>query len=76
MANPLFGLLNKNPMNLMQMLSALKNNPMEVLQKAGLNIPNNINNPNAIVQHLISSGQLSQSQLNYAQQLAQFIGKR
>ena len=42
-------------------------NPLQALLSAKLNIPQNIaNNPQAIVQHLLSSGQVSQSQVNQA----------
>ena len=48
----------QQPMNLMQRLQALKQNPSSVLQQAGLNIPQGMNNPQQIIQHLIQSGQI------------------
>lgn len=75
MANPLFNALGGNQMgNMMQMLSQLKQNPMVLLQKAGFNIPANINGPQAIIQHLTQTGQINQNQLNQAQQMAQMFG--
>lgn len=79
MANPIFqalggamgGGMNINPM---QMLSQLKSNPFGMLRKAGFNVPENINNPQAIIQHLMNSGQLTQQQLTKAQQAAQNFG--
>ena len=74
MANPLFGLLNNNPVgNMMQMLQQLKQNPMALLGKAGYNIPMNLNNPQQIVEHLTKTGQINQAQLNQAQQMAQMF---
>ena len=72
MANPLFNLLNQN--NMLGILSQLKQNPMTVLQKAGLNIPTNLSNPTEILNHLVRSGQINQAQLNQAQQMAQMFG--
>ena len=75
MANPLFNLLNQNPLsNMMGMLGQLKQNPMALLSKAGFNIPTNLNSPQQILQYLTQSGQINQSQLNQAQQMAQMIG--
>lgn len=79
MSNPLFGLLGGNNMpgplgNMMQMMSQLKSNPLGLLQKAGYNIPANLNSPQAIVQHLTQTGQINQAQLNQAQQMAQMFG--
>lgn len=73
MANPLFNLLNQN--NMLGILSQLKQNPMAVLQKAGLNIPANLSNPAEILNHLVRSGQINQAQLNKAQQMAQMFRK-
>ena len=73
MANPLFNLLNQN--NMLGILSQLKQNPMTVLQKAGLNIPTSLSNPTEILNHLVRSGQINQAQLNQAQQMAQMFRK-
>lgn len=69
MNNPLMG--NSNPM---MMLAQLKQNPLALLQRAGFNVPNNINNPQEIIQHLMNSGQISQDQVNKAQSQAKFFG--
>lgn len=55
-------------MNILQafaMLSQIKQNPMGLLSQK-FNIPENINlsDPNAIINHLISSGQVQQSQID------------
>lgn len=55
-------------MNILQafaMLSQIKQNPMGLLSQK-FNIPENVNlnDPNAIINHLISSGQVQQSQID------------
>ena len=61
-----------NPMNLMSMLQQLKANPMQMLMQRRMNIPQNIaNDPNAILNHLLQTGQISQQQVNQAYQMAQ-----
>ena len=76
MANPFFNALGSggNPMNPMQMLSQLRSNPLAMLQKAGYNIPQNLNDPQAIIQHLMNSGQITQQQMNNAQRMANQFG--
>ena len=62
--------------NPMQMLQQLKSNPMQFLMQRRFNIPANIaGDPNAIMNHLLSTGQISQQQLNNAYQMAQKFGK-
>ena len=73
MANPLFNALGGGN-NMMQMLTQLKQNPLALLQKAGFNLPANINSPQQIIQHLTQTGQINQNQLNQAQQMAQMFG--
>lgn len=59
------------PVNILQQLSQLKSNPMQVLSKAGFNIPGNIsNNPQAIVQHLLNTNQITPQKLNQSQMQA------
>ena len=62
--------------NPMMMLQQLKMNPMQFLMSRRLNVPQNmINNPNAIVNHLLQTGQISQEQLNRSyQQMSQMRG--
>ena len=59
-----------NGINPLAMLSQLKANPMQFLQQAGFNVPGNITDPNAIIQHLMNSGQVNQSQYEQARQMA------
>lgn len=62
--------------NPMQMLSQLRSNPAGMLRQAGYNIPDGMNNPQQIVNHLLNSGQVNQGRLNMAQQMAQQFGRR
>lgn len=50
---------------LMGMYQQMKSNPVAFLSKR-FNIPQNLNDPNAILQHLLNSGQVSQDQVNWA----------
>ena len=64
---------NMPQMNPMQMLQQLRQNPAQMLRRAGLNVPDNLNDPNAIIQHLMNSGQISQQRYEQARQMvAQF----
>ena len=62
--------------NPMQMLSQLKQHPAEMLKQAGYNIPDNLNNPQQIINHLLNSGQVNQGRVNMAQQMARQFGRR
>lgn len=78
MANPLFNALSGGQPNMMQMLGQLKANPMQFIMQRKFNLPKNINtnNPQEIINHLVQSGQISQSQYNQAYNIArQFGGK-
>lgn len=61
---------NMPQMNPMQMLQQLRQNPAQMLRQAGLNVPDNLNDPNAIIQHLMNSGQISQQNYERARQMA------
>ena len=52
-----------NMNDLMNIYQQLRNNPIQLLSRK-FNLPQNINNPNDIVQHLLNTGQISQSQIN------------
>ena len=62
-------MMNNPRMNPMQMLQQLQQNPVQFLKQAGLNIPDNLNSPNDIIQHLMNSGQVSQDAYNRARQM-------
>jgi len=54
--------------NIFNILSQLKANPIQMLSRR-FNIPQNMNNPQEIIQHLLNSGQVSQDQVNQAMQM-------
>ena len=54
-----------NANDLMQLYQQMRSNPMQMLSQR-FNIPQGINNPNDIVQHLLNTGQVTQSQVNQA----------
>lgn len=62
MSNPL---MQGNPQNQPQVtLQDLRNDPVNVIKQFGYNVPAEIaNNPIAMIQHLVSSGQIPQSRL-------------
>ena len=56
--------------NILGMLQGLMQNPVGTLMNANLNVPQNIaNNPQAIIQHLLNTGQINQNQVNQAIQM-------
>ena len=59
--------------NPMEMLQQFKANPMQFLMQRRMNIPQGVpmNDPQAILNHLVSTGQVSQQQINNAYQMAQ-----
>lgn len=67
-------MMNNFAGNPMQMLQALKSNPVQFLMQRKFNIPANMaSDPNAILNHLLQTGQVSQQQVNAAyQQMGQF----
>ena len=74
MSNPVYQTLNGSaqpPMvNMQNALAQLRANPAAILKQAGLNVPNGMNDPNAIINHLMQSGQINQNKLAQLQQIA------
>lgn len=63
--------------NPIALLGQLKLNPMQFLMQRKMNIPQGMaSDPNAILNHLLSSGQVSQEQINRAYQMAQQMGRK
>lgn len=52
----------------MNLYQRFQQNPMQMLSKR-FNIPENINSPNDIIQHLLNSGQVTQEQVNQVMQM-------
>ena len=65
----------------MTLISCLKSNPAQVLSQR-FNLPQNLNNPQDIIQHLLNTGQVTQEQVNRAMQMRnnrmiqQLLGKK
>ena len=59
--------------NPLAMLQQLKANPMQFLMQRRMNLPQGMpmNDPQAILNHLLSTRQVSQQQINNAYQMAQ-----
>ena len=58
-------------------MQQIQNDPIGAAQKAGNNIPPNLaGNPQAMVQHLIQSGQVGGQKLQQAMQMMQRMGLR
>lgn len=58
-----------------QMLQQIRQNPMAVLSKAGMNIPQGMSDPNTIIQHLLNSGQVSQERYNQVMRMVSQMKK-
>ena len=54
-----------NAQQIMSMYQQLRSNPAQVLSQR-FKVPQNMNNPNDIIQHLLNSGQITQAQVNQA----------
>lgn len=60
--------------NIMALFTQFMKNPAEAMANSRLNIPKEIqNDPNAIIKHLMSSGQMSQDNYNKARQMASML---
>ena len=72
-SNPLYQEMMQNAVNNpMQILSQLRQNPVQFAISRGFNVPANVgNDPNAIIQHLMNTGQISQDKYNKAVQMVQ-----
>lgn len=59
--------------NIMGMVQQFKANPMQFLLQKKLNVLQNVamDNPQAIMDYLLQSGQINQQQINQAYQIAQ-----
>ncbi len=54
--------------NFLTTLNQFKQNPMAMLSRK-YNIPQDMNDPNQILQHLLNSGQVTQEQVNRVMQM-------
>lgn len=69
----LFDRLGGKQQNPQQILQQLQQDPVGMLRQKGLTIPQGMTNPQQIVNHLVSSGQVPNARL---QQIMQMMGRR
>ena len=55
-------------MNIQELVNQFRQNPIQMLCRK-YNIPENLNDPNAIIQHLLNTNQVTQAQVNQAMQM-------
>ena len=55
--------------NFISMYQNFMRNPFQALMQARLNVPQGMNNPNDIIQHLLNTGQVSQQRINQLMQM-------
>lgn len=61
--------------NIFNLYQQLKSNPVQILGQFG--IPQNMsNNPQAVIQHMLNSGKISQAQYDQAMQMARSMGAK
>lgn len=69
MPNPLYQQLQQTqPNNPLSMVAQFRQNPLAVLSQK-YNIPQGMNDPNQILQHLLNTNQVSQDQVNRVMQM-------
>ena len=69
MPSPMYQQYQQPQNNMMGLFSQFMQNPMAMLSQR-YNIPQNLNNPNDILQYLLNTNQVSQQQVNNAVQMA------
>lgn len=67
--NSILQSLGKGKPNPMELMGQFRQNPIGALKQVGYDIPDGMNNPQQIVQHLMQSGQLPNERLQKAQQM-------
>lgn len=70
--------MNFNMPNMQEALRRLQSNPREFLQRAGVNVPDEmLNNPQAMVMHLMQTGQMNNNPMmqRAMQMMRQLTGK-
>lgn len=55
--------------NIMSLYQRFMQNPFKAFTEARLNIPQGMNSPDQIIQHLLNTGQISQDRLNHVVQM-------
>ena len=64
-------------MNMQEQLKQLQRNPREFIQRAGLNVPEEmLNNPKQMVMHLINTNQVGGGRLQQIMQMVRQMGMK
>lgn len=63
-------------MTMQDAMRQLQQDPSGMLKRAGLNVPNGMNNPQQIINYLLQSGQVSNPRLQMAQRMMGMLGRR
>ena len=71
MSSPIFQQFQQRP-NMLTMLSQLKQDPVAMLSTK-YSVPKGMTNPNEILQHLLTTGQVTQDQVNRIMQMQNFM---
>lgn len=71
MSSPIFQQFQQRP-NMLIMLSQLKQDPVAMLSTK-YSVPQGMTNPNEILQHLLTTGQVTQDQVNRIMQMQNFM---
>jgi hypothetical protein len=72
--NPI-DMLRQNPQQAMQLLNEFRQSPAQMLARMGYSIPQNISTPDQIGQYLLSTGQITQQQIQQAQSMSPLLGQ-
>ena len=62
-----------NLFEMMNFLNQMRANPAQILAQRGMNVPQGVSDPQAILNHLLRTGQISQQQINSALQMAKMF---
>lgn len=68
MPSPLYQQFSGSDNSFLGMIQKFKSDPMGMLMQK-YNIPQNLNDPNQIIQHLLNTNQVTQEQVNRAMQM-------
>lgn len=67
MGNPIYNSMMGQKPSIMSAIQSIKQNPMQFIMQSKFNVPQNLmNDPSAIIQHLMNTGQVSQQKYNQA----------
>ena len=59
----------QRPQNPLELIQQMRTNPAAFLKQSGFNIPADLSDPQAIINHLMQSGQISNQRLQQVMQM-------